>query len=263
MSSIPHLLGMVHLLPLPGSPLHQGSLRQIVDRAVSDATALTGAGFPALIIENFGDVPFHRESVPAETVAAMTLAVTAVAEATGVPIGVNVLRNDAMSALGIASATGAVLVRVNVLTGLMYTDQGPIIGRAAEVIRKRNAIAAGVEVWADVHVKHAVAPVGATPGQMAIDTVERGLADAIIVSGSGTGLEPDLQELSVIRESVPKDTRLVVGSGASTQNLPELLEYADTVIVGSSLKADGDAHNQVDTLRASRFVETARANGLI
>lgn len=254
---------MVHLLPLPGSPLHDGSLKQVITRAVADATALTEAGFPALMIENFGDVPFYPESVPPETVAAMTLAVNAVSAATRVPIGVNVLRNDSMSALGIASATEAVLVRVNVLTGLMYTDQGPIVGRAADVIRKRNVIAPTVEVWADVLVKHGVAPVGVTPEQMAMDTVERGLADAIIVSGSGTGAQPDRHELEVMRESVPKGTRLVVGSGATTDNLQELLEYADTVIVGSSLKADGDPRNQVDALRASRFADMARDNGLI
>ena len=105
----------------------------------------------------------------------------------GVPVGVNVLRNDALAALGIAAATGARFIRVNVLTGLMYTDQGPITGKAAEVARARSRLAPDVEIWADVLVKHAVAPPGSDIRQMARDTIERGGADALIMSGSGTG----------------------------------------------------------------------------
>lgn len=263
MRAIPHLVGMVHLLPLPGSPRYAGRMSDVVERAVTDAAELIRAGFPALMIENYGDVPFHADSVPSETVASMSLAVQAVLDVTDVPIGVNVLRNDALSAIGIAAANGASFVRVNVLTGLMYTDQGPIEGKAAEVLRKRERIAPDVEVWADVLVKHAVAPFGTTAEQAAVDTVERGLADAVIVSGRGTGIAPDRAELAAIRKMVPNEVRVVVGSGASPENLAGLIKSADTVIVGSSLKADDDPTNRIDTLRAATFVESARDHGLI
>lgn len=263
MTSIPHVVGMVHLLPLPGSPGYEGSMVGVVDTAVSDAADLAKAGFPALMIENFGDAPFFADSTPAETVAAMTVAVTNVTDATGLPIGINVLRNDARSALGIAAATGAAFVRVNVLAGIMYTDQGPIVGKAAEVLRTRRQLAPGVEIWADVMVKHAVAPAGIDARQAAADTVERGGADAVIVSGSGTGAEPDIHEASVVRAAVPRDTRVVIGSGATVDNLSSLTGAADSVIVGSSIKVDGHAHNRVDALRASRFIEVARDQGLL
>src|SRR5690606_40090544 len=94
--------------------------------AVARARTLADAGFPALMVENFGDVPFYADRVPAVTVAAMTRCVEAVKEATGLSVGVNVLRNDVESALSVAAATGAQFVRVNVLTGTMFTDQGPI-----------------------------------------------------------------------------------------------------------------------------------------
>ena len=183
MSPIPRVVGMVHLLPLPGSPGFNGSMDEIMKTAVSDASDLAEAGFPALMIENFGDVPFLADGVPAETISAMTVSVTGVSDATGLPFGVNVLRNDALSALGIAAATGAAFIRVNVLTGIMYTDQGPIVGQAAEVLRKRSRLAPGVEIWADVMVKHAAAPTGIDASRAAADTVERGRADAVIVSG--------------------------------------------------------------------------------
>ncbi|TDI36635.1 MAG: BtpA/SgcQ family protein [Acidobacteria bacterium] len=254
---------MVHLLPLPGSPGFNGSMDEIMKTAVSDASDLAEAGFPALMIENFGDVPFLADGVPAETISAMTVSVTEVSDATGLPFGVNVLRNDAVSALGIAAATGAAFIRVNVLTGIMYTDQGPIVGQAAAVLRKRSQLAPGVEIWADVMVKHAAAPAEIDASQAAADTVERGRADAVIVSGSGTGAEPDMHEATVVRAAVPTETRVVIGSGANVDNLSRLTGTADSVIVGSSIKVDGDARNRVDPRRASRFIEAARDDGLL
>ncbi len=235
---------------------------EVITAAAEDAKLLTHAGFPSLAVENFGDAPFFADDVPAETVAAMTLAVAAVRE-TGVPVGVNVLRNDALSALGIAAATGARFIRVNVLTGMMNTDQGPIIGRAAELQRKRAVLAPEVEVWADVMVKHAVSPPGLEPARAAEDTVERGLADAVIFSGTGTGTIPDLEMARLIRRGVPEHTRIVAGSGVGRANLAAILEVADTVIVGSDLKEDGVASRRPDPARVDEFVKTARERGLV
>ena len=263
MSPIPRLVGMIHLLPLPGSPGFQGSIDEVLDAAGADAVTLADAGFPALLIENFGDVPFRADSSDPETVAAMTLAARMVSDATRLPFGVNVLRNDALTALGIATVTGAAFIRVNVLTGVMYTDQGPIVGRADALARRRVALAPDIEIWADVLVKHATPPSGLDIRQATEDTVSRGLADAVIVSGAGTGLEPDLAEAALARSVLPKDTRLVIGSGAEVGNLGRLVEVADTVIVGSSLKADGTASSPLDMARVEPFVEAARHHGLI
>lgn len=237
-------------------------MTEVVETAVRDAHELTTAGFPALMVENFGDIPFFADSVPPETVAAITAAVEAISRETDAVIGVNVLRNDVLSGLGVAAATGAGFVRVNVLTGTMYTDQGPIVGKAAEVTRKRSHMAPDVEIWADVMVKHAVPPHGLSITQAAADTIERGMADALIVSGSGTGAEPDIEEAKRLRDSVSASTRVVVGSGATRDNLAGLLDVADSVIVGSSIKVDGDANNRVDPIAAAAFVETAKEHGL-
>jgi membrane complex biogenesis BtpA family protein len=236
---------------------------QVLESAIHEATVLAGAGFPALMVENFGDVPFHADTSDAETIAAMTLAVRGVLEETGLPVGVNVLRNDALSALAIAAVTGAGFIRVNVLTGVMYTDQGPIVGRADHLARRRAWLAPGVEIWADVMVKHATPPPGLDIEQAVEDTVLRGLADAVIVSGSGTGVAPDATEAGRARAVLPKGTRLVIGSGVAVDNLGTLVDVADAVIVGSSLKVDGVASGQLDPGRVAAFVEAARHHGLV
>lgn len=263
MSPIPRLVGMVHLLPLPGSPGYAGSMSEIIDAARSDALALAKAEFPALMVENFGDVPFYAGAVPPETIAALTRVAHEVADESALPLGVNVLRNDAIAALGVATAVGASFIRVNVLTGVMYTDQGVITGDAAAVLRSRTQLDPTIGIWADVMVKHAVAPEGLTIEQAAQDTVERGLADVVIVSGAGTGDMPDLELAARARAAIPKETPLAIGSGTTSENMSRMFEVADAAIVGSSLKHDGDPRNRVDPSRARRFIETAEEHGLI
>ena len=259
---LPSLFGMVHLSPLPGAPRfdHEAGMGMIVAKAVADARALADAGFPALMVENLGDSPFFADRVPPVTVAALARVILAVQDESGLDVGVNVLRNDAISSLGIAAATGARWIRVNVLTGLMYTDQGPISGRAADVLRLRQAWCPGVGILADVFVKHASPPAGADIGQAGLDTWERGGADALIVSGTATGSAPDLDRARELRVAVP-DAPILVGSGATVANLGELAKIANGAIVGSALKRGGRADGAVDPEAAREFVAAAREVG--
>ncbi len=256
----PSLIGMVHLLPLPGSPGFGGAFDVVLERAVADARTLAEAGFGGLMVENFGDAPFFPDDVPAVTVAAMAGAVSELTRAVSIPIGVNVLRNDALAALAVAAVTGAPYIRVNVLTGTMFTDQGTITGRAAEVSRERHRLCPNTAILADVFVKHASPPPGVTIEQSGADTWERGGADALIVSGKGTGIEPDLELARRLRSAVP-DARILIGSGATTANLPHLAEVANGAIVGTSLKEGGRLTQPVDPGRAAAIVEAASAVG--
>ncbi len=249
------LIGMIHLGPLPGSP-HAEPLEHTIGRAVSDAGDLLEAGFDALLIENFGDTPFFADDVPQVTIAAMTRSVAAVADKVDIPFGVNVLRNDALGAVAIAAATGAHFIRVNVLSGSMSTDQGPIIGKAAEVSRLREALAPDIEIFADVMVKHATPPPGLTLAQAAADLWERAGADGIIVSGAGTGHALDLADLDTVRTAAP-DAPIYAGSGITDETVSDILSMCAGAIVGTSIKLDGITTNSVDSVRARTIVEAA------
>ena len=119
-------IGVVHLLPLPGSPRWGGSMRAVIDRAEEEANILGQGGVNGIIVENFGDVPFRTGRLDPETISAMTVAVGRVEEVVNVPVGINMLRNDALSALGIAAVTGAKFIRVNVHYGVMAAEEGLI-----------------------------------------------------------------------------------------------------------------------------------------
>src|SRR5689334_55434 len=197
------LIGVVHLKALPGAPRFQGKIETILRAALADARAYESGGADAIIIENFGDVPFTKGAVASETIAAMAAVGCAVRNNVKLPIGFNVLRNDARAALALCAACGGSFIRVNVHTGAMLTDQGLIEGEAYETLRCRKRLCPDVQIFADVHVKHAVT-IGDWPIDIAArDTLERGLADALIVSGTGTGEAVDLSDLETVRRACP------------------------------------------------------------
>jgi len=250
------LIGVIHLLPLPGSPRWKGDLENLIQFAVNDAHSYQQGGADAVFVENFGDVPFTKSSVAPETIAAMTAAGRAIRAAVKLPIGFNVLRNDARAALALCAACGGNFIRVNIHTGAMLTDQGLIEGDAYKTLRYRERLCPDVEIYADVHVKHAV-PLGNWPLDIAArDTLERGLADALIVSGTGTGEAADVSDLETVRRACPS-AKILLGSGVTTENVGNYAQ-ADGFIVGSSLKSEGKLANPVDPNRVAKLAKAIR-----
>ena len=248
---------MVHLGPLPGSPRWRGDLAAVARRAVADAKAYEQGGAHAVFIENFGDVPFTKSAVGPETVAAMAALGCAVREAVTLPIGFNVLRNDARSALALCAACGGSFMRVNVHSGAMLTDQGLIEGDAFATLRYRQNICPTAQIFADVHVKHAV-PLGDwTLEDSAHDTLDRGLADALIISGTGTGQAADPADVQRVRVACPS-ARILLGSGVTRENAGQFLPFADGFIVGSSLKVGGKLANPVDPKRVAALLRVMK-----
>jgi membrane complex biogenesis BtpA family protein len=259
----PRLVGVVHLPPLPGSPRARGPSAAQLDAVANgvrrDVATLERAGFDAVIVENFGDAPFLPGRVEPITVAAMTRAVQAAREACSLVVGVNVLRNDALSAIAIAAATGASVVRINVHVGAVVADQGLIEGRAHETLRARRAWEADdVALWVDVDVKHA-APLAPRPiVDVAHDAVLRGFADAVLVTGRATGAPTDPEDVARLRGEVGR-APIYVASGTTPDELPRLAEAgAHGVIVGSWLRKDGRAGGPIDLRRSTSFAKHFR-----
>ncbi|MFE1744544.1 photosystem I biogenesis protein BtpA [Coleofasciculus sp. H7-2] len=251
------IVGVVHLLPLPTSPRWGGSLKTVIDRAEQEATALAAGGVNGIIVENFFDAPFTKNQVDPAVVSAMTLIVQRLMNLVTLPVGINVLRNDAHSAIAIASCVHAQFIRVNVLTGVMATDQGLIEGEAHQLLRYRRELGSNVKILADVLVKHG-RPLGSPNLTTAVqETIERGLADGVILSGWATGSPPSLEDLE-LATAAANGTPVFIGSGANWENISTLMQAADGVIVSSSLKRHGRIEQPIDPIRVSQFVEATR-----
>lgn len=255
------LIGVVHLLPLPGSPEHRGqSIDAITARALADARAYAEAGMDGLIVENHGDVPFLKpDAIGPETAAVMAVVAREVRIATGLTIGINVLANAAIPSVAVAHAAGAGFIRVNQWANAYVANEGLIEGDAARALRYRKAIGAeAVRIFADSHVKHGAHAITADRSlQELTRDLEWSLADAVIATGQRTGDAADPAEIRALGEATVLP--VLVGSGVTPDNVRAILAQAQGVIVASALKTDGVWWNPVDPARARAFVRTARA----
>jgi membrane complex biogenesis BtpA family protein len=251
------VIGMVHLPPLPGSPENRSELNAIRQTVLRDAEALVSGGVDGLMVENFGDVPFYSTKVPPHTVAFMTVLGREIAAAYPLPLGINVLRNDARSALAIASAIGAAFIRVNIYTGARLTDQGIIQGEAFRLLRYRKLLGSSVKVFADVAVKHSAALASYNLADEVKDTVLRGRADAIIVSGSATGRETHLEDVKIAKAAA-MGSPVLVGSGVTPATVNTMLAHADGLIVGTAFKSEGVTTNPVDRSLVLQLMNVVR-----
>jgi uncharacterized protein len=251
------VIGMLHLPPLPGAPQNKLGLDGILEWILQDARTLANAGMDGLMLENFGDIPFYPRRVPPHTVAFMTAIGREIKRDFSLPLGINVLRNDAVSAIAIASALPAEFIRVNVHVGARVTDQGIVEGTAHHTLRYRDSIGSSVRIFADADVKHS-APLG--PRDLTAEVEElatRGCADAIIITGSATGRETSLKDLRAAK-AVAAGAPVFAGSGVRAENVASILKIADGVIVGTALKRDCISTNSVDPEAARKFIQSAR-----
>jgi hypothetical protein len=253
----PQLLGMVHLLPLPGTP-RPAALPRTLARAIADARAWAAGGADALLVENFGDRPFHAGEVGPVTIAAMARVVAALQEQVGLPIGVNVLRNDARGALALAAAFDLAFLRVNVHAGASVTDQGLLVGRADATLRERAALKARALLLADVRVKHA-APLAPRPLlDEARDLFERAGADALLLTGPATGSPPDVTALVELRRALPR-APLLLASGVDPELVATSRGAVAGWIVGTWAKRGGRVEAPVDPTRVKRLARARDA----
>ncbi|MDA8201987.1 MAG: BtpA/SgcQ family protein [Chloroflexi bacterium] len=248
------LVGMVHLPPLPGSPVWDGTpLKEIAGRAVEDARALQQAGFDAVLLQNTGDGPPGKDGSVA-TVAQMTAVGCRIREASDLPLGINVLKNGVESVFAIGAAVGAEFVRIKVYVGAVLGSEGLVEGAAQAALKVRRELGLDdVAILADVIERTSYQLVAVPVEELGDWAARHGHADGLIVTGHN--FDETLELLRRLRAAQPLSP-LLVGGGATAENVGSLFTYADGIIVGSSLKETGSS--TVSDRLAAEFVASVR-----
>lgn len=236
------VIGMVHCLPLLGTPGFDGDCQKILDHAVADALTLERAGVDAVIVENMGDGPFGATLDPEQAIG-LAAATALVKKAVKVPVGVDAAFNDCKTALCIAKTTGCDFVRIPVFVDLVMVDSGLIHPCARTCMYYRKQLnAENIMIVADVQVKHSTMVLPMTIEQSAKAAAGAG-ADALIVTGSVIGEETPIDMIRRVKKVV--SLPVLAGSGVNPHNIDEQLHIADGAIVGSSLKEGGKLSNPI------------------
>ena len=254
------IVAVIHSKPLPGSPEYDGeSITELYAYALEEARRYATGGVNALILENHGDIPFLKPGdIGHETTATMAVMAELIRQETGLPIGINVLANGALTAIAVAKAAGAGFIRVNQWANAYVANEGFVEGEAAKVTRYRSWLRAkSIKVFADVHVKHGSHAIVADRSIKELTRdVEFFDADVVIATGQRTGDAATTKEIQTIKAAT--SLPVLVGSGVNVDNIFEILSVADGVIIASSLKRDGLWWNEVDTDRVAVFMEQVR-----
>lgn len=246
------IIGVIHLKPLPGSPLYDDDIEDVISCAVRDARSLDEGGVDAILIENFGDIPYLKKVNDPETIAAMSIVVREVSKITSKPIGVNFLRNSSIEAAAIAHVNRAKFIRVNVFIENVESDSGIIEASAPSLIRYIKRIKARLGILADINVKHASVIGNRDIETIYLDAFERGLATAVILTGRRTGETPDVSILERLRK-IGRGP-ILIGSGLNVNNL-DLLRVADGAIVGTYFKKESRIGSVIDVKKVKKFMK--------
>ena len=251
------IVGMLHLLPLPGSPIYEGAgLKEVIERALREAETLVDGGINALEVENYNDPTYSPDDAPAETIASLSIVAHEIHKAfPEIPLGICLLA-DPQASIAVAHSCGARFVRATFFTEASVDVSGLALRRPHEILRYRKFLDPSIKLFADVHIKHS-APLAVRPIEESAYDAAYFLADAVIISGKHTGFQTPVEDVKKVREVLP-DYPIFIGSGTRKENVEELLKYATGVVVGTSLKYDGKTENTVDLNRVRDFMSVVK-----
>jgi membrane complex biogenesis BtpA family protein len=230
------IIGAVHLPPSPEYE-HAPETNVAIKNALDDACAFEAGHADAIIYENNYDIP-HKEKVSEKTKEILRIVGKKLTEKISLPVGLSVLWNDYETALSLSEELALPFIRVPVFVDTVKTTYGTFVGNPEKVLRCRQTTgAASTALFVDIHVKHAEILTGEPIEKTALRAVQEG-ADALIITGNWTGEEPALDDLRNVRSAVGTFP-IFCGSGVTTHNISKLFEYANGVIVSTSVKEDG------------------------
>ncbi|NLI90130.1 MAG: BtpA/SgcQ family protein [Epulopiscium sp.] len=248
------ILGMVHLPPLPGSAGFDGDMEKVYASALADAKALEEGGVTALVVENAGDAPFGKELSLSQSTALAAVA-SYVKAHVNIPIGIVATFCDYKAAIACAKAARADFVRLAVFVDTVACFAGILEPCCAQAMKYRKAIQAEeLIIFADIQVKYTHMTIPSITLEESAQVAEVSGADAIIVTGTHTGVETPMESLERVKAVV--GCPVIIGSGANESNIKKQMKVADGAIVGSSLKMEDKITNPVDVNKVKKLIES-------
>ena len=249
------VIAMIHVDALPGTPKYNGDTKSIIKKAKSEAILYKDAGIDVLMIENMHDVPYLNRTAGPEITSIMSILLYEIKNISGLPSGLQILAGANKQALGAALAAGADFIRAEGFVYAHVADEGFFNSDAGEILRFRKQIGAeSVSIFTDIKKKHSSHSI--TDDTDITDTAKAAeffLSDGVIITGSATGMEPSLEEIRKVKESI--NIPVLAGSGITINNVQDYLKYCDALIIGSYFKADGKWQNPVEIKRVKEFVK--------
>lgn len=255
---------MIHVKALPGSPLNNSAINEIVEHSVDEARLYRDCEVDGVLVENMHDTPYTLSECPAIT-ACMTRVCQSVRETVGpnLACGVQILAANNRAALAVAAATNFNFIRAEGFVFSHFADEGLINACAGDLLRYRKSLecfAENVAIFCDIKKKHSAHAITA---DVSIADMARNadffLADGLIVTGNSTGAEPNERDIGEVALAVPHQP-VILGSGVTADNVTRLTKACHGVIVGSHFKQNGHWTGLLDEKKIRSFMKCLKTN---
>jgi len=248
------VIAMVHIRALPGTPKYEMDMQSIISIAINEAMIYKNSGVDAIMIENMHDLPYLSNNSGPEITGAMAVIAYEIKLKINLPVGIQILAAANKETLAVAHAAGLDFIRAEGFVFAHVADEGIIESSAGELLRYRKYIGAeNILVFTDIKKKHSSHSI--TSDISIVETAKAAeffLSDGIIITGKSTGVEADIEELTQVKENT--DIPILIGSGITYDNVDKYFNLANSFIVGSHFKIDGNWANKIDETRVKRFM---------
>jgi predicted TIM-barrel enzyme len=211
--------------------------KDILDRTKREIDIYLSNGINTMIVENY----FGSEDDVEGILGYMQK------EYPDVRYGVNMLDND-FRGFEAAGKYGAKFIQLDSVAGHLSPDEDKLFDSNISQWRKNtNAVVLG-------GVRFKYQPYRS--GRSLTEDLKIGMrrCDAVVVTGSGTGVETELSKIIEFR-AIIGDFPLIVGAGITPDNCEERLSITNGAIIGSYFKDSYRDEGEVDTVHVKKIVD--------
>jgi membrane complex biogenesis BtpA family protein len=249
-----YVIGMIHVDALPGTPKYNGNISAIIQHAITEAELYKSAGIQGIMIENMHDIPYLNNSAGPEIISIMAIIAYEIKRRTNLFAGIQILASANKEAIAVANSANLDFIRAEGFVFSHIADEGFTDANAGEILRFRKQIGAeNVMVFTDIKKKHSSHSITADISiSEAAKAAEFFLSDGIIITGSATGKEANMEEIIAVKNST--SLPVIIGSGITAENVCDYYNIADAFIVGSYFKQDGNWQNPVEKERIEKLL---------
>lgn len=214
-----------------------------IKRAIRETQILEEEGVDGIIVENYhgsvDDIEKYFEQSKA------------ILENSKLIVGINVLPNDYKEALELADKVGAKFIQLDYVAGTYLNNKFIYESHFLSIREKYPHILVLGGVWPKYYE-----PVETSKLK---DDIKSGMkrADAIVVTGAGTGKETPLDKIKEFKDIVG-DFPLIIGAGLTPDNISVQLALANGGIVGSSFKPGEITRKEIKRELVKSFMDEVR-----
>lgn len=245
------IIGMIHLKDMSYDNRDPQMVDKLYESAKRDLISLQEGGVDGAIVENFFDMPYST-SLDLEQIIRFTNVFTRLKQVSKIPLGVNLQQTDDIEEMKIAHICQGDFIRSESFVETRIGSFGILHPQSKNIVKYKKEKNSNVTILADINVKHTVGIVD-QPIEESIKEAKTAGADSLILTGLETGKSPQIEDVKKFKH-LAGDIPVLVGSGVNEHNIVDTLEYSDGVIVGSSVKKNGNVVNEVDIEKVKKLV---------